>query len=101
MLSITVTVAKRCIKCKESLQYSTLACVVSSNRAAAFLALELWQDALGDAERARVLAEAALKRSPKTAGPAYVKTFAQKGAALMGAHNHLVSSQTSLKGRMA
>ena len=58
---------------------------MSSNRAAAFLALELWQDALVDAERARVLSEAALKRSPKTAGPAYVKTFALKGAALMGA----------------
>lgn len=55
-----------------------------SNRAATFLALELWQEALADAERARVLTQAALKRSPKTAGPAYVKTFAQKGAALMG-----------------
>ncbi|BDA48465.1 Protein arginine N-methyltransferase 7 [Coccomyxa sp. Obi] len=63
-----------------------------SNRAAAFLALELWQQALADAERARTLAEAALKRSPKTAAPAYIKTFMQKGAALMGMGRHREAS---------
>lgn len=56
-----------------------------SNRAASFLALELWPEALADTERARRLAQTALKRSPKAAGPAYVKALALKGAALIGA----------------
>lgn len=64
-------------------------CAMCSNRAAAFLALGLWQEALADAERARTLAQAALKRSPKTAAPAYVKAFMQKGAALMGSLQQL------------
>ena len=62
-----------------------------SNRAATHLALQLWEEALRDAERARVLAEAALKRNPKWAAPAYAKTFAQKGAALLGKTHKLMT----------
>ncbi len=54
-----------------------------SNRAAAYLALGMWDEALKDAERARMLAEDALKRTHKAA-PLYIKTFAQKGEALIG-----------------
>ena len=48
------------------------------------LALEMWDEALRDAERARVLSEAAMKRMQRSAGALYSKTFAQKGAALIG-----------------
>lgn len=54
-----------------------------SNRAAAYLALGMWDEALMDAERARVLAQDALKRA-HTAVPLFIKTFAQKGEALIG-----------------
>lgn len=54
-----------------------------SNRAAAYLALGMWDEALKDAERARMLAQDALKRT-HTAGPLYIKTYAQKGEALIG-----------------
>jgi hypothetical protein len=37
-----------------------------------------------DAERARQLAEAALKRNPKAATRSYAKSFALKGEALLG-----------------
>ena len=55
-----------------------------SNLAAAYLALGMWDEALQQAERARVLADAALKRGARAAGPLYAKTFVQKGAALIG-----------------
>ena len=55
-----------------------------SNRAAAYLALGMWDEALKDAERARMLAQDALKKTYKAA-PLFIKTFAQKGAALIGA----------------
>ena len=54
-----------------------------SNRAAAYLALDMWDEALKDAERARMLAQDALKKTYKAA-PLFIKTFAQKGAALIG-----------------
>ena len=54
-----------------------------SNRAAAYLALGMWDEALKDAERARMLAQDALKRT-HTAGTLYIKTYAQKGEALIG-----------------
>ena len=43
----------------------------------------MWDEALKDAERARTLAQDALKRT-HTAGPLYIKTYAQKGEALIG-----------------
>jgi hypothetical protein len=55
-----------------------------SNRAAVHLALEMWDEALRDAERARALSEAAMKRMQRAAGGLYCKSFAQKGAALIG-----------------
>ena len=55
-----------------------------SNLAAAYLALGMWDEALQQAERALVLAEAALKRRARAAGPLYAKAFVQKGAALIG-----------------
>lgn len=54
-----------------------------SNRAAAYLALGMWDEALKDSERARMLALDALKKTHR-AGPLYIKTFAQKGEALIG-----------------
>ena len=54
-----------------------------SNRAAAYLALGMWDEALKDAERARMLAQDALKKT-HAAVPPYIKTFAQKGEALIG-----------------
>ncbi len=54
-----------------------------SNRAAAYLALGMWEEALKDAERARTLAQDALKKTYKAA-PLFIKTFAQKGTALIG-----------------
>lgn len=45
--------------------------------------LELWEEALQDAEVARRLAESTLKRNPKLV-PGYVKVLGRKGAALVG-----------------
>ena len=47
------------------------------------LQLELWEEALEDAEAARRLAENSLKRNPKLL-PGFVKALARKGAALVG-----------------
>ena len=64
-----------------------------SNRAAAYLALGMWDEALKDAERARMLAQDALKRT-HTAVPLYIKTFAQKGEALIGEAWAVLQSRT-------
>lgn len=67
---------------RQNLNEAWLSCSCS-NRAAAYLALGMWDEALKDAERARALAQEAVKKTHKAA-PLYMKTFAQKGAALIG-----------------
>ena len=47
------------------------------------LQLELWDEALADAERGRALAESAMKVSRRSV-PGYVKTFLRKGTAMNG-----------------
>ena len=55
------------------------------NRASAWLALELWPEALADAEEARRLACAALRTSRgASAGPSLVRALGRKGLALSG-----------------
>lgn len=55
------------------------------NRASAWLALELWPEALADAEEARRLASAALRTSRgASAGPSLVRALGRKGLALSG-----------------
>ena len=66
-----------------------------SNRAAAYLALGMWDEALKDAERARVLAQDALKKTYKAA-PLFIKTFAQKGTALIGEGHPCLQPSISL-----
>ena len=64
-----------------------------SNRAAAYLALGMWEEALKDAERARVLAQDALKKTYKAA-PLFIKSFAQKGTALIGEGHQCLQPST-------
>ncbi|KAK9815442.1 hypothetical protein WJX72_003717 [[Myrmecia] bisecta] len=61
--------------------------VCHSNRAAAYLKLGLFEEALWDAECARKLAQDALKRSPQ-AFAGFVRTYQRKGAALIGLGRH-------------
>jgi len=63
--------------------------VVHSNRAAAYLNLGLYEEALWDARRCAELAEAQFARSQeRSALPSYVKSFARRGFALMGLRLH-------------
>ncbi|KAK9836334.1 hypothetical protein WJX81_006453 [Elliptochloris bilobata] len=60
-----------------------------TNRASAWLALDLWPEALADAEAARKLAAAALRTSRGAgAAPSLVRALGRKGLALSGMGRH-------------
>ncbi|KAK9825810.1 hypothetical protein WJX74_009582 [Apatococcus lobatus] len=63
--------------------YHTELHVCHTNRAAALLALELWDEALWDAQRASQLALDAMKRDPRMMA-GYTKSLLRKAAALIG-----------------
>ena len=63
--------------------------VAHSNRAAAYLNLGLYEEALWDARRCAELAELQFARNQqRSAVPSYVKSFARRGFALMGMRLH-------------
>ena len=63
--------------------------VAHSNRAAAYLSLGLYEEALWDARRCAELAERQFMRlHERSALPSYIKSFARRGFALMGLGLH-------------
>lgn len=77
--------AKLFRKLRENNMYHRELYVVHCNRSAAYLNLGLWEEALWDARRCAVLAEAQFARTQdRSAVPCYIKSFARRGFALMG-----------------